>query len=302
MKIIFITKQLSVLLLIVLFSAACGNKKTDQASNTEPAQTLDGYEASVLSVTTPTEGSDDLPVKIEIVPGKTMEVDCNNHSLTGEFVNKELSDGNLYYVFESKGEVVSTLMGCPDDTKRTVFVQGQSLFIDAAEAIPPVIYAPKGIEIKQRNWNPSSAREISKNPGNMPETEVTKALKAYPESLEGYERYVLLLPEIKDSQKELKVEIIPGVEMEVDCNKYGLSGEFVEKNIEGWGYSYLIFESDGSVRSTLMACPDDTRRIEVVTGATHLMNYNSRLPVVVFIPKKDNLSVQYRVWQAGELK
>jgi serine protease inhibitor ecotin len=32
------------------------------------------------------------------------------------------------------------------------------------------------------------------------------------------------------------------------------------------------------------------------------MDYNSRLPVVVFIPEKDNFSVQYRVWEAGDLK
>lgn len=302
MKITFITKQLPVLLLIALFSAACGSKKTGSMSNVLPSQTLDGYRGYALSVTSAQKGSSDVPEKIEIIPGKMMEVDCNNHSLIGEFVQKQLSDGNYYNVYESKGEAISTLMGCPDNTKRMDFVQGQTLFIDADNAASSMVFASEGIEIRRRVWTPSSAYEMGKELNNIIETEATEALKAYPKSLEGYDRYVLILPEIKNSQKERKVEIIPGVTTEVDCNKHGLGGRFVEKDVEGWGYSYLIFESDGSVRSTRMACPDDTRRTEVVTGATQLLNYNSRLPIVVFIPKKDNFSVQYRIWEAGEVK
>jgi serine protease inhibitor ecotin len=99
MKLTFITKQLPVLLCITLFSFACGSKKTGTASNDSPVQTsdtyqLDGYQAHTL--TPPKKESGDQPMKIEIVPGKTMEVDCNRHSLMGEFTQKELSDANLY--------------------------------------------------------------------------------------------------------------------------------------------------------------------------------------------------------------
>lgn len=299
MKVTFLTKQLAVLFFIALFSAACGSQKTGSMSNTTLTKTLDGYHAHALPAI---KGSSNNPVKIEVIPGKTMEVDCNNHSLMGEFSEKVLSDGNSYYVFESNGQAVSTLMACPDNTKTKKFVQGQSIIIDANEATQPLVFASEGIEIKQRSWNGSSPFAIEKVLNHTAETEATEALKAYPESLKGYDRYVLFLPEIKNSTKERKVEIIPGVTTEVDCNKHGLTGAFVEKSVDGWGYSYLVFESDGGVRSTLMACPDNTRRTEVVTGPTHLLNYNSRLPIVVFIPKKDNFSVQYRVWEAGELK
>jgi ecotin len=194
-------------------------------------------------------------------------------------------------------------MACPDNSKHMEFVQGRSVFIDNNDPFPSVVFTSKGIEIKQRNWDPSPLYSIEKGMINSTvETEASKALKAYPESLEGYDRYVLLLPEIKNSQKERKVEIIPGVTAEVDCNLHRLMGTFVEKDVEGWGYSYLVFESNGGVRSTMMACPDNTRRTEVVTGDTHLMNYNSRLPLVVFIPQKEDFSLQYRVWEAGELK
>lgn len=301
MKVTFLTKQLSVLLSIALFSVACGSKKTGQMSNVSPLYTLDGYQVHTLSVPTPKEGSSN-PIKIEIIPGKTMEVDCNHHSLMGNFEQKTLSDGISYYVFESNGDAISTLMACPDNTKHTEFVQGQSIIINSDEVIPPMVFTSEGIEIKQRIWNPSAPYVMDKELNNTVETEATEALNAYPESMEGYDRYVLLLPEIKNSQKDRKIEIIPGITTEVDCNKYGLMGAFVKKDIEGWGYSYLIFESDGEVRSTRMACPENTRRTEVVTGTTYLLNYNSRLPVVVFIPKKDNFSVQYKVWEAGDLK
>ena len=302
MKVIFLTKQLPVLLFITLFSAACGSQKTGSMSNVTPTQTLDGYKGYALSVTAPEKGSSALPAKVEIVPGKTMEVDCNHHSLMGQFSEKSLSDGKRYHVFESNGEATSTLMACPDNTKRKEFVRGQSLFLDINEALPPVVFASEGIEIKQRLWSSSTPYAMEKGIAHSVETEAAKALKAYPESLEGYDRYVLFLPEIKNSTKERKVEITPGVTTEVDCNNHRLMGEFVEKNIDGWGYNYLVFESDGGIRSTRMACPDNTRRTGLVTGATHLMNYNSRLPVVVFIPKKDNFSIQYQVWEAGELK
>lgn len=302
MKINFFTKQFPVLLFIALFSAACGSQKTGSMNKVTPPQILDGYQAHTLSALTQKHASPDNPVKIEIVPGKTMEVDCNHHSLMGEFTEKTLSDGNSHYVFESNGQAVSTLMACPDDSKHKEFVRGKSIFIDNNNAIPPVVFTSEGIEIKQRNWEPTASYPIEKELNRTIETEASEALKAYPETLEGYDRYVLYLPEIKNSAKERKVEIIPGVLTEVDCNEHGLLGAFVEKNIDGWGYNYLVFESDGGVRSTLMACPEDTRSTEVVTGNTHLMDYNSRLPVVVFIPKKENFSVQYRIWEAGELK
>lgn len=146
------------------------------------------------------------------------------------------------------------------------------------------------------------ASQMEKEFNHTVETGATEALRVYPETLEGYDRFVLLLPEIKDSQKDRKVEIIPGVTTEVDCNKHRLAGTFVVKDIAGWGYNYLVFESDGRMSSTKMGCPDNTRHTEFVTGETHLMNYNSRLPVVVFIPKKENFSVQYRIWETDKLK
>lgn len=302
MKVSLIKRQLPSLFVFALLTVACGSKKTGLSENVLPTNALDGFRAHLLSIPAPKSESADQPVKIEIIPGKTMEVDCNRHFLTGEFAQKELSDGNLYYVYESNGQAVSTLMACPDNSKHTEFVQGKSFIVDKNDAIPSVVYTSEGIEVKYRSWNASTLYDMSKNSNHTFETEATKALEAYPKALDGYDRYILFLPEIKNSQKERKVEIIPGVTEETDCNQHRLMGSFVEKTIDGWGYNYLVFESNGAIRSTKMACPDNTKKKDLVTGDTHLMNYNSRLPIVVFIPKKENFSLQYRIWEAGELK
>ena len=130
-------------------------------------------------------------------------------------------------------------------------------------------------------------------------TEATDALKAYPASLEGYDRYVLILSEVSEGKKDLNVEIIPGITADVDyCNRHRLMGKFIEKEIDGWGYNYLIFESDGNIASTRMGCPDNTLKSEFVTGETRMMKYNSRLPLVIFAPKGRNFDVKYRIWES----
>lgn len=280
-----------------LIASACGSARKNSQTPVDATASLDGYEAHALSIVK----NDKIATKVEIIPGKTMEVDCNRHSLSGTFKNKPLSDGNDYYVFESDGNVASTLMACPDKTKHTEFVQGQSIFIDEGSPVPPVVYASRGFEIRHRLWQSSPTHEMGQTFHHTIETEATKALSAYPQTLSGYKRYVLFLPEIKNSQKERKVEIVPGVTENVDCNSHRLMGRFSEKNIDGWGYTYLIFESDGGIRSTRMACPDGTITSKFVTGETQLLNYNDRLPVVVFVPEKENFSVQYKIWEAGKI-
>lgn len=301
-KVSFTSKKISVMACVVLLTAACGTNKMGQVPNTTNAPKLDGFQSHALSLPAQKNGADNHQVKIEIVPGKTMEVDCNNHSLMGAFSEKTLSDKQQYFVFESNGNVASTLMACPDNTKQKKFVSGESIFFDSKENIPSQVFTSEGIEIKQRVWTSSTPYFIEKGMIHTTESEAATELKAYPEAMEGYDRYVLMLPEISNAFKDRKVELIPGITSEVDCNQHSLMGTFVEKTIDGWGYNYFVFESKGGIRSTRMACPDKNLTKEFVTGATHLMNYNSLLPIVVFIPKQENFALQYMIWEASELK
>ena len=38
---------------------------------------------------------------------------------------------------------------------------------------------------------------------------------------------------------------------EVDCNKHWLMGDFETKEIEGMGYDYIVFNSNGDMASTV---------------------------------------------------
>jgi ecotin len=51
----------------------------------------------------------------------------------------------------------------------------------------------------------------------------------------------------------------------------------------------------------MMACPDNTKRQEFVAahlGDAAMQRYNSRLPIVVYVPK--DVEVRYRIWSASE--
>jgi ecotin len=87
----------------------------------------------------------------------------------------------------------------------------------------------------------------------------------------------------------------------VDCNQHSFGGQLVEKVAEGWGFPYFILKSVSEPVSTMMACPPDKQQLETfvqVRSNEGLLRYNSRLPVVVYVPT--GFEVHYRIWTAGE--
>ncbi|MNH20233.1 Ecotin precursor [compost metagenome] len=52
--------------------------------------------------------------------------------------------------------------------------------------------------------------------------------------------------------------------------------------------------------STLMACPDTAKKeaFVPVVGDGFLLRYNSKLPVVVYVP--EGVEVRYRIWSASD--
>lgn len=253
---------------------------------------------NVISV--PEKGDESL-LKVQIVPGKTMEIDCNKHGLQGKYERKMLENGDTYFVFLSKGEVVSTLMACPDNTKRSSFVPGPTIFTEYNSARPFVVYTPHGIGLKYRIWQAGEMYPVGKQTGTAIQNDAAEALDVFPQTREGYDRYVLLLPEQAGSQQnEYKVEIVPGKTEEVDCNIHRLNGTFSTETVQGWGYQYLVFQSDGRSVSTRKACPDGQRKKELIYGQTETLSYNNNLPVVVFVPK--GLEVRYRIWESPRIE
>lgn len=297
-------KHYLLLALSLFFIAACGTKKTDNSSNNqlqdETAMTkiypaLNGYTAHEIKVP---EKEDEAQLRLEIIPGKNTTVDaCNKFGLQGEFKEKELSDGETYLVFESDGEIIATQMGCPDDSKHTEFVSGITKHVPYNSAQTVVVYAPSDMEVKYRVWTAGKMYSIYKPTDDGVTDDAARV--AFPKEIKGYERYVLLLPKLTDAQREAKsriIELIPGFTREVDCNHHWITGEFTVKTAEGWGYEYYVFDSDGTVAATRMACPDEALQEKFIFGQTHNIVYNSSVPIVVFAPK--GFDVKYRVWEA----
>jgi ecotin len=126
-------------------------------------------------------------------------------------------------------------------------------------------------------------------------------LKAFPAAKEGMERSVIVLPHKERGEEDaLKVELVPGKKMVTDgVNLMRLGTTIEPRPLKGWGYTFYEVTGRDLAMSTMMAAPPGTQKAErFVFGTPLLIRYNSRLPVVVYAPKGQE--IRYRIWQAPE--
>ena len=131
-------------------------------------------------------------------------------------------------------------------------------------------------------------------------TQPLEKIAPYPKAEKGMKRQVIQLTPQED-ESTLKVELLIGQTLEVDCNHHRLGGELASKTLEGWGYDYYVFDKVTSPVSTMMAGPDGKKEQKFVTaylGDAGMVRYNSKLPIVVYTPA--NVEVKYRIWKAED--
>jgi ecotin len=123
--------------------------------------------------------------------------------------------------------------------------------------------------------------------------------KAYPKPAEGMLRAVIFLPhKERGAEDDFKVEVVVGKTIVTDgINRYAFGGTIEEKDIPGWGFSFLEAKCDfDKAASTLMAGTENPAA-RFVAGPSTIVRYNSRLPLVVYAPK--GAEIRYRIWQAS---
>ncbi len=130
-------------------------------------------------------------------------------------------------------------------------------------------------------------------------TQAADNLQAFPPAEKGMTRFVLNLPEVPN-ENDLKVEVLVGKTVKTDpYNRYFFGGQLETRTVKGWGFDYHILRKIGPMAGTLMAVPPDSPQVErfiTLRGDPHLLRYNSRLPLVIYVP--EDVEVRYRIWRA----
>jgi ecotin len=134
----------------------------------------------------------------------------------------------------------------------------------------------------------------------VPAGHAVDTMKAFPPAEEGMVRYVLKLPRQAD-ESAFKMELIVGRMVQVDeLNRYFFGGKIEMETIKGWGFPLYRVKKLGPMAGTLMAVDPNAPKVDrfVTLGVDpYIIPYNSRLPIVVYVP--EGAEVRYRIWTAG---
>lgn len=91
--------------------------------------------------------------RVQLLPGKMMEVDCNTRSMGGQLKQESIKGwGYDYWVLSEVKSGINTMMACPPNAeKKSDFVAVYSEQLHRYNAkLPIVVYVPEGIELRYR--------------------------------------------------------------------------------------------------------------------------------------------------------
>lgn len=147
---------------LALLAAACvsGSAFASTTDKTQPLEKVAPYpqaeKGMKRQVIQLPAREDESGYKVELLIGKTLKVDCNQHRLGGQLESKTLEGwGYDYYVFDKVTSPVSTMMACPDGKKEEKFVTaylGENSLLRYNSKLPIVVYTPDTVDVKYRIW------------------------------------------------------------------------------------------------------------------------------------------------------
>ncbi len=141
------------LLLVMLSARAADNMKAYPPADA----------AMVRHVLQLPKQADEYAFKVELIVGKTVQVDVvNTYFFVGKIEEKTIEGwGFPRYDVSKLGPMAGTLMAVdPDAPKvnRFITIGGEPFLIRYNSQLPIVVYAPEGVEVKYRVW--SAAPEV----------------------------------------------------------------------------------------------------------------------------------------------
>ncbi len=106
--------------------------------------------------------ADESTAKVELIVGRTMNIDCNHHFFSGKIEERTAEGwGYNYYVLKDLGQAASTLMGCSNKAQRSAFVPSPDQpLIRYNSKLPVVVYAPANVELRYRIWRADAEQTL----------------------------------------------------------------------------------------------------------------------------------------------
>ena len=112
--------------------------------------------------------ADEYAFKVELIVGKTVQVDAVNNYFFGGKIEEKIIEGWGFprYDVSKLGPMAGTLMAVdPNAPKvsRFIAIGGDPFLIRYNSQLPVVVYVPEGVEVKYRIWSASpEAKPIDK--------------------------------------------------------------------------------------------------------------------------------------------
>ena len=146
-----------------LFTAMSTAQAADNMKAFPPAEA--GMVRQVLQLP---QQADESAFKVELIAGKTVQIDAANRYFFGGKIEEETIEGWGFprYVVSPLGPMAGTLMAVePEGPKvsRFITMAGEPRLFRYNSRLPIVVYAPEGVEIRYRIWSAGSETKMTDN-------------------------------------------------------------------------------------------------------------------------------------------